>query len=474
MSLTEEGFDRPRLNEIKSDYDQRFTDALGPINTSPDAVAGQIIGIFSAALDDAWEALQNTYDAMYPATAEGTSLDGVVALVGLTRLGATPTTVVAMCYGTQDTVIPVGALARALDNRQYVTTAATTISNMAAGDVEITVTTVQNSANYQVTAGGTVVTYTSDGSATAAEIAAGLAALFDPADYLATASQDVLRIRAADQYSDFTISVGTKLTISKLGTPVTFTALEMGAYALPVGALNAVDSSVLGWASVFNLVEGNIGRFVETDEELRARHAQTVRVTGAATVQAIRSRILQDVDSVTSVAVYENRTHLYVGDMPPHSFETVVSGGLDQAVADKIWEVKPAGIETYGNTAIQVLDDNGDLQIINFSRPQDRYAWIKVSVNALYPEEPLPAAVVSAIVQAVLATGNALGVGQDIITQRFYGPIYAATTGIGSITVEAALTALPGDVPSYSTANVAVARAEIAVFSELRITVVGV
>lgn len=474
MSLTEEGFDRPRLNEIKSDYDQRFTDALGPINTSPDAVAGQIIGIFSAALDDAWEALQNTYDAMYPATAEGTSLDGVVALVGLTRLGATPTTVVAMCYGTQDTVIPVGALARALDNRQYVTTAATTISNMAAGDVEITVTTVQNSANYQVTAGGTVVTYTSDGSATAAEIAAGLAALFDPADFLATSSWDVLRIRAADQYSDFTISADAKLTITKLGTPVTFTALEMGAYALPVGALNAVDSSVVGWASVFNLVEGNIGRFVETDEELRARHAQTVRVTGAATVQAIRSRILQDVDSVTSVAVYENRTHLYVGDMPPHSFETVVSGGLDQAVADKIWEVKPAGIETYGNTAIQVLDDNGDLQIINFSRPQERYAWIKVSVNALYTEEPLPAAVVSAIVQAVLATGNALGVGQDIITQRFYGPIYAATTGIGSITVEAALTTLPGDVPSYSTANVAVARAEIAVFNELRITVVGV
>ena len=31
MSLTEEGFDRPRLNEIKADYDQRFTDALGQI-----------------------------------------------------------------------------------------------------------------------------------------------------------------------------------------------------------------------------------------------------------------------------------------------------------------------------------------------------------------------------------------------------------------------------------------------------------
>jgi uncharacterized phage protein gp47/JayE len=474
MSLTEQGFDRPRLNEIKADYDQRFTDALGPINTSPDAGAGQIICIFSAALDDAWEALQNTYDAMYPATAEGTSLDGAVSLVGLERLGATPTTVIAMCYGTQATVIPAGALARALDNRQYVTTAATTISNMSAGDVEITVTTVTNLANYQVIAGGTSVVYTADADATDAEIAAGLAALFDPLVFLATSNQGVLRIRAADQYSDFTVTADSKLTIIKLGTPVTFTALDMGAYVLPAGALNAIDSSVLGWTEVYNLVAGDTGRFVETDEELRARHAETVRVTGAATVQAIRSRILQDVDSVTSVSVYENRTHLFVSLMPPHSFETVVSGGSNQAVADKIWEVKPAGIETYGNTAVQVLDDNGDLQIIKFSRPANKYAWIRVSVNALYPEEPLPAAVVSAIKAAVLAYGVGLGVGEDVITQRFYGPIYTATTGLGSITVEAALTTLPGDVPTYSTANAAVARAEIAVFDELRISVVGV
>lgn len=474
MSLTEQGFDRPRLNEIKADYDQRFTDALGPINTSADAVAGQIIGIFSAALDDAWEALQNTYDAMYPATAEGTSLDGVVALVGLERLGATPTTVIAMCYGTQATVIPAGALARALDNRQYVTTAATTISNTSAGDVEITVTTVTDFANYQVIAGGTSVVYTADADAIDSEIAAGLAALFDPLVFLATSEQGVLRIRSVDQYSDFTVTCDSKLTISKIGTPVTFTALEMGEYVLPVGALNVIDSSVLGWTEVYNLVAGDTGRFVETDEELRARHAETVRVTGAATVQAIRSRILQDVDSVTSVSVYENRTHLFVGLMPPHSFETVVSGGSNQAVADKIWEVKPAGIETYGNTSVQVLDDNGDLQIIKFSRPADKYAWIRVSVNALYPEEPLPAAVVSAIKAAVLSYGASLGVGQDIITQRFYGPIYTATTGIGSITVEAALTTLPTDVPVYSTGNAAVARAEIAVFDELRISVVGV
>lgn len=475
MSLTEQGFDRPRLNEIKADYDQRFTDALGPINTSPDAVAGQIIGIFSAALDDAWEALQNTYDAMYPATAEGTSLDGAVSLVGLERLGATPTTVIAMCYGTQATVVPAGALARALDNRQYVTTAPTTISNTSAGDVQITVTTVTNLANYQVIAGGTSVVYTADADATDAEIAAGLAALFDPLVFLATSNQGVLRIRSADQYSDFTVTTDSKLTITKIGTPVTFTALDMGAYALPVGALNAIDSSVLGWTEVYNLVEGDTGRFVETDEELRARHAETVRVTGAATAQAIRSRLLAEVDSVTYAAIYENRTNVIDAfNLPSHSFEAVISGGANQAVADKLFEVKPAGIETYGNTSIQVLDENGDIQICKFSRPSDKYAWIRVSVNSLNTEEVLTSEIVQAIKDAVLAYCDTIGLGEDIITQRFYGPIYSATSGIGSITVEAALTALITDPPTYSTTNVPVARAELAVFDQTRIVVVGV
>lgn len=475
MSLTEQGFDRPRLNDIKTDYDQRFTDALGPVNTNADAVVGQIIGIFAAALDDAYETLQNTYDSMYPFSAEGTSLDGAVSFVGLERLAAAPTTVVAMCYGTEGTLIPIGALARSIDNRQYATSVDTVIGRGSSGDVTIEVQTLQNSAAYQVIAGGVSVTYNSDSSATAIEIAAGLAALFDPTKFLATASGGVLRLRAADQYSDFPLTVDSKLKITKLGTPVVFTAVETGAYALPANSLTRMDSSIAGWDEVNNLVAGATGRFVETDEELRIRHQNSVRVTGAATVQAIRSRLLAEVDSVTYVAIYENRTNVTDAfNLPPHSFEAVVSGGLDQAVANKLFEVKPAGIKTYGNTVLEVLDENGDEQVCKFSRPSNKYSWIKVTVNSLNSEEALPTEVVQSIIGAVLEYGSSLSIGDNIITQRFYGPIYDATSGIGSITVEAALTNLPGDTPSYTASNVAVARAELALFDSSRITVVGV
>jgi hypothetical protein len=95
-------------------------------------------------------------------------------------------------------------------------------------------------------------------------------------------------------------------------------------------------------------------------------------------------------------------------------------------------------------------------------------------VNLITPEEPLPADVDQAIKDAVLAYGNSIEIGQDIYTQRFFGPIYAATSGIGSIIVEIAVTPTAMGTPSYSTNNISVARAEVALFADSRITVVGV
>lgn len=475
MSLGLEGFERPRLPDIKADYDQRFTDALGPVNTNPDAVVGQIIGIFAAALDDAYETLQNTYDSMYPFSAEGTSLDGAVSFVGLERLAATNTEVVAMCYGTESTLIPAGSLARSIDNKQYVSTSDTVISRSSSGDVLIEVNSVQNLTGYQVIVNGVSVVYNSDASATNIEIAAGLVPLFDANVILATASNGVLRLRAADQFSDFTLTIDTKLTITKLGTPVVFGALDLGAHVLPANSLTTIDTSILGWNEINNLVVGATGRSLETDEELRARHQSSVRVTGAATLKAIRARVLAEVSSVTYCQVYENRTNLIDAfNLPPHSFETVVSGGLDQSIADKLFEVKPAGIETYGNTSLQVTDENGDVQVVKFSRPTTKFAWVRVSVDLLYTEETLTTQVTQAIKDAVVAYGSSLNISEDIIIQRFYGGIYDATSGIGGITVEIAITNLITDTPSYSTNNISISRAELAVFDVSRVTVLGV
>jgi uncharacterized phage protein gp47/JayE len=263
------------------------------------------------------------------------------------------------------------------------------------------------------------------------------------------------------------------LTISRLGSPVAFTAAEMGATVLPIGALNTVDTAISGWDEVSNLTAGNTGREVETDEELRVRHAESVRVTGAATVPAIRARLLADVEGVEYVAIYENRTNVVdANGLPSHSFEAVVSGGSTQDVANKLFEVKPAGIQTFGNTSATVIDENGDGQLTSFSRPVPQYAWARVTINSLDTEEAVDPGYIDAIKAAVVATGNALDIGKDVIIQRFYGPIYASTPGLGSITVEMDVTASPLDVPTYATSNIVIARGDHAIFDLARVTVV--
>lgn len=469
--LSSTGYTRPRLADIKADLDTKFTDALGPVNTAPDSVVGQIIGIVSGALDDVYEDLQDTYDSMYPASAEDTSLDGAVSFIGLERIAASSTVVTACAYGTESTLVVSGSLARS-GTVQYATTADSVISKANALDVEIEVTTVSNSTAYQIIAGGELYSFTSGVSATGAEIATGLAALL-AVDFTASASGSKIKFRSVDGVSDFSVTHDTTLTITKLGSPVVFTAIEKGANVLPVGALVTIDSPANGWDSLYNFVAGATGRNVETDAELRVRHSNGGVNTGSATLKAIRARLLSDVAGVSSVFVYENREDYIVDTMPAHSIEVVVDGGDTQAVLNKVFEVKPAGIETHGLISGQVIDENGDAQTTYFTRPVSQYAWVRVSVNALYPEETLPSTTQSAISAAVLSTGNAITIGTDIITQRFIGPIYQATTGIGQITVEIAVTSTAGGTPAYSTNNIAISRGGVAVFDASRITVVG-
>lgn len=472
MSLTVDGFTRPTLPEIKTDLDADLNNTLGPVNTNPDAVLGQISGIISEAISTVYEILQDTYDSMYPSTAEGTSLDGAVSFVGIDRLEASKTIVTAVAYGSESTYIPAGALSSAVSS-EFESTSDVIISRSNSLDVDIQVNTVSNLSGYQILAGGNVISYTSDTNATESEILAGLLAAV-PSQFIASVSNNKLRIYSADGVSPFAVAVDSKLTISKIGSPIVFAAKESGKIVVPVGGLTSIGTPVSGWDSLYNLVQGDVGRDVETDAELRLRHAQSVRGTGSATVEAIKSRMLADVDGVTSIAIYENRTNLPVDGIPAHAFESVIEGGTNSAIAAQLWLTKPAGIETHGNVTVLTKDTTGANQTIKFSRPVPVYGWLTVAVNSLNTEETLPATASAAIKSACVNYANAnIGVGDDVIIQRFIGAIYSSVSGLGSITITADVTPNIGDTPTYSSANIEIGKAEIAKFDTSRIVVTG-
>lgn len=474
MTLTAAGFERPRLPEIKLDYDARVTNALGAVNTNADSIIGQLEGIWAEGIDNSYESLQNTYDAMYPFSAEGVSLDGAVAFVGMERLKSSATVVTAIAYGDEGSLVPIGSLAHA--DIQYFSTSDVVISRANTCDASLEVLTVSNSTAYNVIVGGVSSTFTSDASATAIEILNGLAALINSALVVAAVSGSQLRIYAVDGVTPFTLTVDVKLSIVKRGSPVVFVAITDGAFACPVGALSNIDSPALGWASLYNLAAGAIGRDTETDTELRLRHASSVRATGSATVESIKSRMLAALPSVTSIKIYENRTSITTVDgIPPHAFQCVIVGGADAAIASQLWLTKPAGIETHGNVSNNVIDTNGDAQIVKFSRSTPKYAWVTVAVTLLNTEEALSVSAVSSIKSSIVAFANTnLGAGDDIILQKFYGAIYGATGGIGQVTITAAVTALPSDTPSYGSSNIAIAKTENSVFDISRVVVTGI
>jgi uncharacterized phage protein gp47/JayE len=126
-------------------------------------------------------------------------------------------------------------------------------------------------------------------------------------------------------------------------------AQNSGAVQANAGTLNIIVTPVTGWDSVVNSSDAEQGEPIEIDAALRLRRRQSLQVVGAAAVDAIRSRLINDVDGVVDAFVFENESNLPDADgRPPKSIHCVVAGGTAIDIANKIWQVKAGGIETAG------------------------------------------------------------------------------------------------------------------------------
>lgn len=255
----------------------------------------------------------------------------------------------------------------------------------------------------------------------------------------------------------------TGVTLTGSGDEGNFIAVEYGDIPSIGGTVTQIVTPVAGWTAVNNSADGSAGRDEETDAELRQRRISTISILGAATVEAIQGRILQEVDNVTAVTVYTNRedtTDIY--GRPPHSVEAVIRGGDPQDIREKLWEVVAAGIKTTGNVSGTITDSNGDTQTVEFSIPTEQYVWVEVTVDSYYNEEIFPVDGEDLIKQYVTEYGEDFEMGRDLILDRWIVPIYSNIDGIAGLTIRHAVTALPGDTPTYGTSNIAIGPSSIA------------
>ena len=198
-------------------------------------------------------------------------------------------------------------------------------------------------------------------------------------------------------------------------------------YNADAGTVKEIVNPLDGVSSCTNASAMTGGRWRESDEEFRDRYYKSVDFAGGVNADAIAGEILQNVEGVYSAICYENDTdEVDALGLPPHSFEVVAYGGLDEEGAKAIFRRKAGGIQTYGGKTIPVVALNGQSYDIHFSRPATVPIYIKVydlETDTNFPwdgESRIKAALISFIGGDVQ---GGLPIGTDVLYMALPGAI---------------------------------------------------
>lgn len=477
FGITDYGFNLKRFEDCLSELEAVIRELFGDdVNLDAESVHGQLVNVLALREADLWERMQAAYAATRPTSSSGISLDDLLQLTGLSRIPETASQVDMLMRGPSSTLVSTGyQVANVEETVVFEAVESVTLQSSSCVEITIEVTAAAAGA-YTVTVDGVTYTFTAT-TETVDEIIDGLAAVISAAlgsEVTVTKNYD------DDQFTlyfpdhvDRTVTVAGNLSIKEVGGMCQFMCTDTGPISVPAGELT-VSLTPTAVTSVVNPAAAMPGRLIETDTEARIRYARSFAGINGATAVAIENRILQEVANVSWCRVYSNDTNLVdAAGRPPHSVEAMVTGGTAADVAEKIFEVKAAGIATFGNQSQNVYDDYGELHVVKFSRIVDVYAWVRVTVT-LDEEDTYPVDGDSALQAAIVDYGILkFTLGRDLVNDKFKVPVHDVR-GIRSSSIELAVTTTPGGTPSYGSpgADVVVDSDEQAIFSADRVVVV--
>jgi len=243
-------------------------------------------------------------------------------------------------------------------------------------------------------------------------------------------------------------------------------AVETGPFSANAGTLTVIETPIPGLDSFTNELDAEIGKDIEKDPDTKARVDNELQIAGSATVEAILSE-LNAKEYIETAIVFQN---IYsIPDLegrPPKSLDIVVLGGDDEQVAKDIFLVIGGGIETIGEILENVIDSQGFVQPIKFSRPTGIPIWVEVDLVTdpnLFPDDGA-----EQVEQLILDYGLTQKVGQRVVvfgTNDLAG-CFRTVPGITDFEIRV------GKVnPPVTDDNINIAAREIAQFDTSRILV---
>lgn len=594
FGLTAQGFQPKQLQDIKAEIQASLNAAFGQnLDFQPTTVFGQIVGIMSEQLAEEWQVLEAIYASQYPSGAEGTSVDNILALNNLRRLGATasktaPTdtsgTPGLVVYGTPGTIVTAGSLISVPTNpdAQFSIDVTVTIGS-AVNDVQtLFFSNVPDVGHFSLSivdpAHVTQTTANILFTANAAAVQAAINALPGYSGVTVTGSFTTGFIitfagSSGNQYQNpFTVASNTlqqgvnvtniNVVHTTQGHPAqaiaSATCVNTGPIPASANSLTQIDTPISGWASVNNPLDALVGTNEENDTEALQRRDRLLAEQANGPIQSIVEKVLE-VPGVTQALGFENRTEAAVQNIifgsvpvvgnfriqfqvgivtalipftadssvvqaainaltgfsmvlvtgnfstgfsidfngygggqpqdlvtipfnslgvsatpefgrPPKSFEIVAQGGDDTAIAEAIYGAKPAGIETYGNTTIDITDAFGNIYPISFSRPTQVPIYVSiVLVTDLSTTNPkFNVGSIPTIQQDIVDIGNAVPIGGLIIGFGSDGLIGAFNAVPGILSYTLAFGESPGPV---SNTNIQLQPEQIAEFETFLVSV---
>jgi hypothetical protein len=235
---------------------------------------------------------------------------------------------------------------------------------------------------------------------------------------------------------------------------------ELAQVIQTVGANIDVSTATGTFLDMLASIAGLARNEGETDESLRQR-IETATFDGLATPDGMTTYLKENITD--GITFKENTKNETVGGIPAHSFVIFVPATfstedvdpsdkdwqaiLDDStrahtvqnfIAQKIWNCKPAGIQSYGNNSGEARDVSGFLQQVQFSFIQGVSYLVRIDFT-VYDEETLPSDYEQVIKNVVCEWAKKeYTSGKDLIPQRISAPIYNDVPGIESITVTVA------------------------------------
>ena len=271
---------------------------------------------------------------------------------------------------------------------------------------------------------------------------------------------------------------------------VTASCETLGAITANIGDITVIASPIAGLTTTTNSTVATVGTDRESDAELRERRQKSVATTGSNQVDNIFAAVSSGVPGVGEVKIYENWTgSTDSNSIDPHSMGIIVNGGLDDDIAQAIYNKKNpgCGLTLLGSDPAYKVTVNvessvtGNILPISFNRPTPISIHVDLTVQS---DGHLPSNISTLLSDSIIAYAagqteytqgfrlSGFRIGDDVIYSSLYTPVNQILGEYGeSYVTELKINRVTATATTPDVANIVISAYELAQFTAGEMTI---